>query len=125
VAPLREYVLLFQETAFELGRNPEMDASALRMYNLALGRMNDGGHAIFGRGELRRLLGKVDKKTGELIPVCRDTIYEAKKKLWKAAALEENSGGETCVWVAGMHATRKAKGGRCPRHPFPLSEEAA
>jgi hypothetical protein len=125
VAPRREYVLHFQESALEIGSLPDMNASVLRLYLVSLGRMNDGGHAIFDRGELRRLLGKVDKETGELVPVCRDTIYDSKRKLYKAGALVESSGGETCVWISGMHATRKAKGGRCPRHPFPMSEEAA
>ena len=108
-----------------LGAEPDMDASALRLYLVAIGRMNDRGHAIFGSGELRRLLGKVDRKTGELKPVSPRTIYAAKRKLYEHKAIVANTGGETCVWVAGMHATRKAKPGRCPEHWEQLSADAA
>jgi DNA-binding MarR family transcriptional regulator len=100
----RSYVVLNQEAA-ALIAVAELTLADHKILNAALSRMNDFGHAEFGRGELTRLVG-----------VSRPTVYRSKKRLHKAGFLEEVTGGESCVWVSSRVAFRGKKGSRCPVH---------
>lgn len=105
VSPYSKYVFANQTAMMEASTAVELSAD-LRVLMAAMGKMNDYGHANFGRGELRRLLGGSD----------RTTIYRAKQKLYKAGLLVENTGGETCVWVNNHVATRGKSGTKCTFH---------
>jgi hypothetical protein len=112
----------------EIARRLERNlASDLRLWLLALARMNDAGHAAFEPthrkpdgmeepGELRRLLGRIDVQ-GELFPLSAKQVYNIKRELAAAGLLVDASGGETCVWVAYNVAQRVGVGNTmCPYH---------
>jgi hypothetical protein len=85
---------------------------------LAISRCNNGGHAEFYPKELGELLGKVDRQTGELVPLDRSGVSRAKKKLFEAGLLADVSGGAACVWLNASVIQRGAPNGnwKCKTH---------
>jgi hypothetical protein len=63
-----------------------------RVWLLALGRAEQGGHAQFAPGEIRELLTTVDKRTGTLVQKNQRTVQRWVRDLTKAgmAAPESN-----------------------------------
>jgi hypothetical protein len=125
--PYQRWIAVNREYAMRVAKSAgsfEHLATELRLLLLAEGRMNKAGHAIFEgeRGnpdasDLRRLMGLVDKKTGEVILCSRQAIYRAKRKLADAGILVDESGGLNCVWVATEHAVYGFGGNvMCPFH---------
>lgn len=98
-------------------RRDELSAD-LRLFALAMSRMNNGGHAEFQPGELSLMMATVDKKTGEILPMNRSQIFRLKRKLANAGFLVNASGGVTCVWVnaGAVWAGRQNGYWRCKTH---------
>lgn len=69
----------------------------LRLHYLAMSRMRSDGHAHFERGEVARLMGKVNKE-GELIPADRRAIQRGMKMAKERGVLSDES-GTTCLVV--------------------------
>ena len=99
------YVMFNQDMAASLAKATELTITDRRVLDIAIARMNDFGHANFGRGELLRELG-----------ISRMTLYRAKKKLHKSGFLVEADGGETCIWVSYQVAFREGSGKKCQFH---------
>jgi hypothetical protein len=74
--------------------------------------------AEFYPKELGELLGKVDRQTGELVPLDRSGVSRAKKKLFEAGLLADVSGGAACVWLNASVIQRGAPNGnwKCKTH---------
>jgi hypothetical protein len=83
-----------------------------RLWTSALSRMNNGGHAVFDRGELMMTLGSggvIDKHTGELspiVPMSPRQLQRLGKRLIDGgyAADVKSLGGSVCVQVNGAVA---------------------
>jgi hypothetical protein len=112
--PYQRFILVNQD--FSEGLAIADASTDLRLLMLAIGRMNDDGHAVFDPGELQSLLARINLKTGEKRPLSRRAVYGAKHKLADAGLLWESSGGERCVWLSGEFAMRKKSGLLCPVH---------
>jgi hypothetical protein len=110
------FALVNQDEAQLIASQSAELSTDTRLLLAALGRMNDAGHAVFQAGELCEILGKINRDSGEKKPLSTQSVYAAKRKLFEAGLLEENTGGETCVWVTSRLAFRKKSGRRCPVH---------
>lgn len=131
--PYPSWIALNRKRVMELATSPDAFDELpieMRLLMVAYARMNTLGHAAFEapRGhpelsELRMLLGRVDKGTGERVPCSPGIIYKAKKRLAKTGFLASADGGLVCVWVATDHAY-KGNGGAaiCPFHRTRRSE---
>lgn len=96
----------------------DLISSEMKLMLLALGKMNNGGHAVFEPGYLSKQLAVVDKATGEVKPMSRMQIFRIKRDLAKAGLLVDASGGVQCVWVSARYVQRNKQNGafRCPFH---------
>jgi hypothetical protein len=74
------YTTLSQHAVEEAARRTQWSL-APRMFLLALARMDRHGHAKFAPGELRELLAKLDRKTGELVDKERSATPKALRSL--------------------------------------------
>lgn len=68
------FVAVDRDAYRRLGENPVCSNRQLRIVALAMSRLEPKGHAHFDQGELRRLLSRVDERTGELKEPSRDSI---------------------------------------------------
>ena len=101
----RRYVMVNQDMAAMLAMATELTITDYRVLALAMSRMNDAGHACFGKGELTETLG-----------IDRTTLWRSKKKLHKSGFLVEPDGGTTCIWVSCQVAFREGSGKKCSFH---------
>ena len=99
------YVMVNQDMSAQLAKATELTITDRRVLDIAMSRMNDFGHANFGRGEILRELG-----------ISRMTLYRAKQKLHKSGFLAEPDGGESCIWVSCQFAFREGSGKKCSFH---------
>lgn len=75
----------------------------MRLFLLALSRLNAGGHAEFEEGELVRLLARVDETTGELRTPNRSSVWRAMAKL-KQDDFVLSQSSFRCVQIHGLLA---------------------
>lgn len=101
----RRYVMFNQDISAQLAKATELTITDRRVLDIAISRMNDFGHANFGKGELLQELG-----------ISRMTLWRAKVKLHKSGFLVEPDGGETCIWVSCGVAFREGSGKKCQFH---------
>lgn len=96
----------------------DLISAEMKLMLLALGKMNNGGHAVFEPGYLSKHLATVNGTTGEVKPMSRENISRIKRNLARAGLLVNATGGVTCVWVSARYVQRSKQNGgfRCPFH---------
>ncbi len=99
------YVMLNQDIAAQLAKATELTITDRRVLDIGIARMNDYGHANFGKGELLEVLG-----------IDRTTLWRSKVKLHKSGFLADSGGGQTCIWIASCVAFREGSGKKCQFH---------
>src|SRR5690242_1062782 len=82
----------------------DLISAEMKLMLLALGKMNNSGHAVFDPGYLSKQLATIDKRTGEVRPMTRENISKIKRNLARAGLLVNASGGVQCVWVSARYA---------------------
>jgi hypothetical protein len=96
----------------------DLISAEMKLMLLALGKMNNSGHAVFDPGYLSKHLATVNRSTGEVKPMTRENISKIKRNLARAGLLVNATGGVQCVWVSAGYAQRNRQHGnfRCPFH---------
>ncbi|MFD6030137.1 hypothetical protein ACFWE5_05450 [Cellulosimicrobium funkei] len=107
-------------------RNYELSTD-LRLLGAARSRLELGGHSHFNRRELRTILAKVNRRTGELAPLSASALTRRIGALVDAGLLAHGSWSECLVVPPFSVQTgeRYAETTGCPKRPAGRSQNLA
>lgn len=102
------WVAVSQDEMQKWANDGSVGTLAIRVMFAALGRQNSTGHAELAKGELCRILGKIDKETGRIEPAGSDTASRAIRKA-KASGFIAPESGARCLVVPRWVAIKRAR----------------
>lgn len=98
-------------------RNPALSTD-LRLMSAARSRIELSGHSHWHRGELRHVLAKVDRKTGELTPLSASAVNRAISRMVDAGMLQAGSWSECLINpLFYVQTARRVTASACPAKP--------
>lgn len=107
---------LYQKEASRLAKLHDGGSTDVRLLLAALGRANNSGHACFDVGELERILGSVDRDSGEIRPLHRTSVRGAIARGVAAGYLAPNSGPRCLLLQRELWERNRGGTPRCGVH---------